>query len=231
LEKILNKGVVMNRGAFIFTKNLFNEEEIQAIQKQVVNFYEQKTPVHGDGSYADLKWYQVALDPNLDFVKKIYSALEITVAELCVFYYLEPEARLHPHRDLTGAGLNNRIRFHVPIITNPKVEFFVDHERVIMETGDLWCLDTSYLHSVYNGGDKYRTHLIIECAINKSHLEKIPTDFKAKIHTLNYASILIYQLIKSVLVNSYKNPKYFKQQMSMLYKFIKWRILKIEKAK
>lgn len=147
--------------------------------------------------------------------------------ELLVFYYLELGAKIHPHRDLTGASLNNRIRFHVPIYTNPGVKFTVSGETIKMIPGDLWCLDTSYVHSVENLGNESRVHLIVECGINDKIRTKIPNGLDAKLHSLNYAVILAASLVKALVVNSIRDPKYFKSQMGMVWKFIKWRVLKI----
>jgi Aspartyl/Asparaginyl beta-hydroxylase len=221
----------MNRGAFIFEKNLFTEDELKSIKKLANDLYKDKTSVHDNGSYENLQWYQVHLNSEFNFVKKLFKALQIDFAELCVFYYLEPEAKLHPHRDLTGASLNNRIRFHIPIITNPKLEFYVDNERVVMNEGDLWCLDTSYLHSVYNGGENCRVHLIVECNINDFQRKKIPHDYKAKLHSLSYAFLLCVKFMKAIFINVFINPKHFKQQISMVVRFIKWRVFKIGNAK
>jgi aspartyl/asparaginyl beta-hydroxylase (cupin superfamily) len=138
---------------------------------------------------------------------------------------------LHPHRDLTGASMNNRIRFHVPVITNPGVEFIVNNEMIKMAPGDLWCLDTSYIHSVRNKGNETRVHIIVECNINHEIQKRLPNDYRAKLHSFNYALILGRSFIKAIFVNSIKNPKYFFEQMNMVYTFIKWRLFKSEKPK
>lgn len=163
--------------------------------------------------------------------QRILDTLGVEKPELFVFYYLDPGAYLHPHRDLTGATLNNRIRFHVPVITNSKVEFIVDGDKVVMTPGDLWCLDTSYVHSVKNSGDDVRIHIIVECNINKQIRSRLPSGIKPALHNLSFIVILFSHTIKALMVNSLTNPKYFKEQMKMIIKFIKWRILKIEKPK
>jgi hypothetical protein len=154
----------------------------------------------------------------------ILSALNVKNPVMLVFYYLDPGAKLHPHRDLTGASLNNRIRFHVPIITNEYVKFIVANTEIKMTPGDLWCLDTSYLHAVENMGFESRVHIVIECDINDEIKSKLPSGLDAKIHNLSYIFILIISFFKAVIINSIKNPKYFKDQMMMVYRFIMWRL-------
>jgi hypothetical protein len=46
--------------------------------------------------------------------------------------------------------------------TNQGVEFTVDEERVIMEEGKAYELNNLLPHSVYNGGEEDRIHLIFD---------------------------------------------------------------------
>jgi len=222
----------MNYGAFIYKKHLFTDAELKEIETLAILANKLRTPIHDAGNYAGLEWHKFSLDHTLPQVRKILDAIGTDKAELIDFYYLDPDARLHPHKDLTGAGLNNRIRFHVPIITNAKVLFEIDGEKdIFMKPGDLWCLDTSYTHSVHNGGDETRIHIVIECDITNEIRKKIPNDIKSKLHSLGYFFFLIFSLIKAILVNTVKDPKYLLTQFKMIIKFIKWRVLKINKPK
>jgi hypothetical protein len=100
-----------------------------------------------------------------------------------------------------------------------------------MAPGDLWCLDTSYIHSVKNDGEETRIHIIVECSINDKIKVRLPSGFAAKLHSCHYAAILIGAFIKAVLINPFKNPKYFLEQMGMVYRFIKWKMLRLGKPK
>jgi len=222
----------MNPGAFLYREKIFTEDEIVKISSLSKDLESSKRSVHSaGGTYSDLKWFQVDLSKDLSFSKTILSELATSDPELLVFYYLEPGATLHPHRDLTGASMNNRIRFHVPVVTNSGVEFIVNGEKIKMTPGDLWCLDTSYLHSVRNNGVKSRVHIVVECNINDVIKKRLPSGYKAKLHSLNYVLILSVSLLRAIFINSTKHPKYFLEQMGMVYKFIKWRVLKLEKPK
>jgi len=222
----------MNPGAFLYKEKIFSSAELSEIVTLVKDLESSKRSVHAEGgTYSSLKWFQVDLSKDWKFCKTILSELSTVDPELLVFYYLDPGAVLHPHRDLTGASMNNRIRFHVPVITNPGVEFIVNNEKIKMAPGDLWCLDTSYVHSVRNDGDETRVHIIVECNINAEIKKRLPNGYSAKLHSFNYALILVGSFIKAIFVNSIKNPKYFLEQMEMVYKFIKWRVFKSEKPK
>jgi hypothetical protein len=222
----------MNPGAFLFKEKIFSIAEVSEIATLVTDLEISKRSVHAEGgTYSSLKWFQVNLSKDWKFCKTILSELSTVDPELLVFYYLEPGAVLHPHRDLTGASMNNRIRFHVPVITNSGVEFIVNNQKIKMAPGDLWCLDTSYVHSVRNDGDETRVHIIVECNINEEIKKRLPNGYRAKLHSFNYALILAGSFFKAIFVNSIKNPKYFLEQMSMVYLFIKWRLFKSEKPK
>tara|TARA_B100000780_G_scaffold276225_1_gene244416 strand:+ start:503 stop:1195 length:693 start_codon:yes stop_codon:yes gene_type:complete len=222
----------MNYGAFIYKKELFNKFEMEEIEAFALGSKEYRKPLHASGNYAGLEWHKFTLNKDLPYIKKILEAIGTDSAELIDFYYLDPGASLHPHKDLTGAGLNNRIRFHMPVITNPKALFVINGEKdIFMKPGDLWCLDTSYTHAVHNGGDETRIHIVIECDITGEIRKNIPNDLKSRIHSVGYLFFLVWSLAKALLVNSVKDPKYLLIQLGMVVNFIKWRVLKIKKPK
>ena len=217
----------MNSGSFLIAKNFFGEEKLLEIQKIAQELEINKANVHAEGKYAGIQWHKIDLDPRTHtFMQKIYDFLGADQSGVCVFYYLSPGAVLHAHRDLTGASSNARIRFHVPIITNDQVFFNVSKKRVIMSHDELWALDTSYLHEVKNESTETRVHIVIECNINESVKNKLPEkNIRGKLHDVYFFSILAMNLLKSVAINTWKDPKYFMAQMRMLKKFVKWKFL------
>jgi Aspartyl/Asparaginyl beta-hydroxylase len=221
----------MNYGAILFKENFLSGDEINEAATLAKRFASEKQAVHQDGKYAGMQWFQVNLDPNWGITKKILSELNANNPELLVFYYLEPGAKIHPHRDLSGASLSNRIRFHVPIVTNPDVKFMVDHERVKMNPGELWCLDTSYLHAVANDGSESRVHIVVECGVNASLRQRLPNNLQTKLHTLGFFFTMAGLLAKSLVLNSVKDPRYLMSQIAMIVKYVGWRFLKIGSPK
>lgn len=57
-------------------------------------------------------------------------------------------------------------RLHIPIQTDTRVEFYLNHERVIMQEGECWYLNFNLPHSVKNPGPVDRIHLVIDCVVN-----------------------------------------------------------------
>jgi hypothetical protein len=216
----------MNYGAFIFNQGFLNQEELAECRDLAHALSDKKSTVLGGSKY-DYRWFQVDLDKQWHISQKILAELGVTDAELLVFYYLEPEASIHPHRDLSGSGLNNRLRFHIPIITNPKVDFQVDGEKIVMVPGDMWCLDTSYKHAVANNGDESRVHIVVECWVTDSIKSRIPNNLATKMHNVAFILIIVGLFIKSLMINTFKDPKYLGDQLSMIFRFIGWRFFKI----
>lgn len=216
----------MNTGAFLIRKDFFDQATISSIAQLAGELEQGKSSVHEDGKYKDIQWHKIDLDPSQHpFAARIYEFLGAEKNGICVFYYLSPGAILHPHRDLTGASTNARMRFHVPVITNDKVFFNVSKERVVMLPGELWALDTSYLHEVKNESDQTRVHIVIECPVSDKALSYLPRkNLAGRLHDVYFISVLAFNFLKSVLVNIWRDPKYFMAQMRMLKKFIMWRV-------
>ena len=73
---------------------------------------------------------------------------------------------IKPHRDAELAFESGVARIHVPVLTNPDVEFFLAGERLVMEAGSCWYVNVNLTHSVANRGDSDRIHLVIDCAVD-----------------------------------------------------------------
>ena len=76
-------------------------------------------------------------------------------------------ARILEHSDYMETGEVREIRLHIPIQTNPGVQFWVNHQLVPMLPGEFWFADFSMPHRVENQGDTDRIHLVIDCIANE----------------------------------------------------------------
>ena len=54
------------------------------------------------------------------------------------------------------------IRIHIPIFTNPGVEFTCGGETVHMAPGECWIFDSFQFHEVHNRGSEHRVHLVLD---------------------------------------------------------------------
>lgn len=80
---------------------------------------------------------------------------------------LTPGSIIKEHRDQQAGYLEKALRIHIPVQTNPGVDFRVNGERIIMQAGECWYADFSMPHSVRNDGDADRIHLVIDAARNE----------------------------------------------------------------
>ena len=79
---------------------------------------------------------------------------------------LAPGSIIKEHRDDDLSFEQGTVRLHVPVITNPEVEFRLNGSRVVMAAGSAWYLRLSDPHSVANRGRTDRVHLVIDAVAN-----------------------------------------------------------------
>ena len=214
----------MNQGTVKLENNFFNLNECNEIT-HILNTINWKA-VWEDGSYADDKWREIKIITEYkdnDFIKyfpqiaKIKDFFKTEIISM-MFYSMTPGAEIHPHRDMIGNVGWGGLRFHIPIQTNANVFFMVSNERIIMNIGELWALDTSFLHSVSNKGETERIHLVFDVKVNdwvKNNLIP-PRTFKYYLHH-SHLMLLYFKKFVTVLFN----PKEFKNNMLEMTRIIK----------
>jgi len=74
---------------------------------------------------------------------------------------LSGDSEVTPHID-TDYYWRDRMRVHVPIVTQPTVRFICGDEEVNMKAGECWIFDTWTLHSVHNDATRSRIHLVAD---------------------------------------------------------------------
>jgi hypothetical protein len=86
--------------------------------------------------------------------------LSVRFLKLCV------GSVIREHQDYMLGYEDGEVRLHIPIVTNPQVEFYLDGERIIMGEGEVWYVNVNYPHRVQNLGTADRIHLVIDCKVN-----------------------------------------------------------------
>ncbi len=79
---------------------------------------------------------------------------------------LSPGSVIKEHADHDLGFEGGTVRFHIPVTTNPYVEFYLNRQRVVLEAGSCWYLRLADPHSVVNGGDTDRVHMVIDATVN-----------------------------------------------------------------
>ena len=75
-------------------------------------------------------------------------------------------SRIREHTDLNLGYEDGQVRIHIPVVTNPDVEFFLDGSRIVMNEGESWYLNFNRPHRLFNGGNADRVHFVIDCTVN-----------------------------------------------------------------
>lgn len=79
---------------------------------------------------------------------------------------LGPGSSIAEHRDHRLRAEDGEARLHIPVTTNPDVEFRVGGEQVVLRAGECWYLDLTLPHSVVNRGQGPRVHLVVDCTVD-----------------------------------------------------------------
>jgi hypothetical protein len=89
---------------------------------------------------------------------------------------LGPLSRIREHRDYKLGYEDGEIRLHVPITTNPDVDFVVNGNKLRMNAGECWYVNFNLPHRVVNRGRTPRVHLVIDCAVNEWLRGQLPSE-------------------------------------------------------
>lgn len=122
---------------------------------------------------------------------------------------LGPGGAVKTHRDISGGVPMGVARFHVPIVTDPEVEFVVNSKRLYMAPGETWNLDTTYPHSLNNRSSVWRIHFILDVKLNEAVAAMLPpTDFRALAHRARFSTIVVGKGLSTAV----RSPKQALQQ-------------------
>ncbi|MBV9669718.1 MAG: aspartyl/asparaginyl beta-hydroxylase domain-containing protein [Acidobacteriales bacterium] len=113
------------------------------------------------------------------YFKKVLEELKCP-KEVVRILFLPPGAHIRDHFDFHTSFQFGLLRLHVPIMTNPGVDFIIDGQRMNWHEGELWYGDFSKVHSVKNNGETVRVHMVIDVQINDFLLSLFPEDFVAR---------------------------------------------------
>ncbi|HLG54325.1 MAG TPA: aspartyl/asparaginyl beta-hydroxylase domain-containing protein [Vicinamibacterales bacterium] len=90
---------------------------------------------------------------------------------------LPPGGVIGTHFDFDTTFQFGLIRTHIPLQTNPDVEFLIAGRRYDMRVGEFWYGDFSKPHHVTNRGTRVRLHAVADIEVNDELLALIPTQY------------------------------------------------------
>ncbi|MGD1919848.1 MAG: aspartyl/asparaginyl beta-hydroxylase domain-containing protein [Pleurocapsa sp.] len=136
----------------------------------------------------------------LEFCPYIKELLDELPAEKKRVRFLSLEANKEIRWHCDGTGSIDRIvkssssRFHIPVITSPKVEFKISHNTCQWEAGNMYYGDFSFPHRVKNNWDKRRIHLVVDLIPNDNLRALFPSSFLRN----EYKRFILRKLCKKV---------------------------------
>jgi hypothetical protein len=80
---------------------------------------------------------------------------------------LAPGSFIREHTDNALDFEDGEIRIHIPVQTNPGVEFYVAGERLQLDEGGCYYVNVNLPHRVNNRGAADRIHLVIDAEVNE----------------------------------------------------------------
>lgn len=97
---------------------------------------------------------------RLPYVRQVMESLGATIGRSRLMR-LDGNAEATAHVDVNYYWMG-RMRVHVPVVTQPEVEFLCGPARVHMRAGECWIFDTFSLHNVINPLPTRRIHLVMD---------------------------------------------------------------------
>lgn len=119
-------------------------------------------------SYSDPSCDTFEDTPFLDrtpYLREVLGAFECPLLSVRLMR-LAPGSVIKEHTDFDLSIEDGTARLHVPIQTNPDVDFRLCGERMPLHAGECWYLKLSEPHSVRNDGSEPRVHLVLDVTVN-----------------------------------------------------------------
>jgi hypothetical protein len=149
-----------------------------------VHNFTQSIPLLFDADYrhryptphAFLELFQTSLVPVIKTITEYYEKQVVVTKSKqknpvekayfirAILVRMSANSEIAEHSD-NGYSLSRVHRIHLPIVTNKKVEFFVDGHSQSLSEGELWEINNRKNHSVINKSDEDRVHFIFDFVI------------------------------------------------------------------
>jgi len=164
--------------------------DAQSMQADLREILPQEWRPHFNKQYYEGEWKALALRSTTGRNNQIYrapddlrEAIETETLSRCHYFRrvldsfecpilaarllgLGPGSRIREHEDFYIGPEYDQLRFHIPVVTDESVDFFVNHQKLVMNEGEAWYIDFSFPHRVENLSERTRVHLVIDCRIN-----------------------------------------------------------------
>lgn len=143
-------------------QTLHYEGEWSALSLRSTNGRSDNPIISPDGSatYRDTELLE-----QCPYINELLSRIHCPI-EAVRLLKLTPGSVIKEHTDADLCFEKGAIRLHIPITTNPGVEFLVDGEPLRMAEGECWYCNFNRPHALANRGITDRIHLVIDALVN-----------------------------------------------------------------
>jgi len=114
---------------------------------------------------ATQKFADTPLLDRCSYVREVLASFDCQL-QAVRFLRLKAGSVIKEHRDYNLSLEDNEVRLHIPVVTNPNVEFVLNGKHIVMNPGELWYHNFNLPHSVANNGGTDRIHLVIDCFVS-----------------------------------------------------------------
>jgi len=118
------------------------------------------------------KWADTDVLKQCEYFQQVLSAFRCPLQTVRLLK-LGPGSVIKEHRDHALGIEDGLARIHIPVLTNPDVEFILNKQPIVMAEGECWYMNFNLLHSVTNNGPSARIHLILDCEVNDWLCERL----------------------------------------------------------
>jgi hypothetical protein len=109
---------------------------------------------------------------HLPYVRELIQARIPAAPMRCLLAMLPGGAEIAPHVDRGAPYFSQTLRIHVPVVTHEQVWMFCDGRSYRMAAGEIWALNNSTVHAVWNADPaRARIHLICDFLPDPALLE------------------------------------------------------------
>lgn len=121
--------------------------------------------IYPDPTASESRFSDTPLLARCSYFREVMDAFEMPKRSVRLMR-LGAGSRIREHRDFSLGFEDGQVRFHIPVVTSPLLEFYSSGERIDMREGEAWYVNFNLPHRLYNGADFDRVHLVIDGPVN-----------------------------------------------------------------
>lgn len=103
---------------------------------------------------------------HCSYIQRVLNTLDCSIGSARLLK-LNAGAVIDEHIDGGLCYEYGEARLHIPVVTNPQLEFMLNRKRIVMAEGECWYINANMPHAVANRGATDRIHLVIDVGVNQ----------------------------------------------------------------